>query len=194
MKPCLSNYESVNRLRRGEPNCASAWPLSIHLPMLVDGKGDALGIAECARISSICAVAPWSTICMSWLVPLISRMLPDFLTDALLEKCQKRMQRLPISSLSPCSYDTLEIRKRWFGNVSSGSPVSSVEAAQASMLLRGERMRSTIELPLELHAATRAPLIPTNCCMQQQTEHISLRKPIRSDQSCACVLRRRAAC
>src|SRR5713101_4897188 len=37
-------------------------------------------------------------------------------------------------------------------------------------------------------------LIPTNCCMQQQTEQISLRKPRRSDQSCACVLRRRAAC
>src|SRR6266566_7877502 len=51
--------------------------------MLVDGKGDALGIAECARISSICAGAPWFTICTSWLVPLISRMPPDFLTGAL---------------------------------------------------------------------------------------------------------------
>src|SRR6266567_1184610 len=55
--------------------------------MSVAGKDDAPVIAACARISSICAVVPLSTISMSWLVPssfqLSFKPSLDFLTDAL---------------------------------------------------------------------------------------------------------------
>ena len=65
----------------------SVWPLSIRLLMLVGGKGDALAIAGCARISSISVGALSSTICMFWLVPnsfrLSFSLLLDYLTDAL---------------------------------------------------------------------------------------------------------------
>ncbi len=53
--------------------------------MWVSGKDDAHAIADSARISLICAVAPSSTICTSWLAPsrskLIFRMSLDFLID-----------------------------------------------------------------------------------------------------------------
>ena len=69
------------------PNCASESRLNILSPMLVGGKDDAHAIGGCARISSICAAALSSTICMSWLVPSSSRLsfnpLLDYLTDAL---------------------------------------------------------------------------------------------------------------
>src|SRR5258706_4325602 len=87
MKPCSSSYESVNRRRKDGPNCANGWPLSIPWPMLVSGKEDAHAIADCGRISSICAAALSSTICTFSLVPssfqLSFRTLLDYLTGSL---------------------------------------------------------------------------------------------------------------
>src|SRR6266581_9420883 len=55
--------------------------------MWVGGKGDVHAIADCARISSICAVVLSSTICTSWLVPsnfrLSFSLRLDYLTGAL---------------------------------------------------------------------------------------------------------------
>src|SRR5438876_4197770 len=87
MKPCLSSYAKASKHQRDEPNCVNGWQLSIHWHMSVGGKGDALVIGENARISSICAAARSSTICMSWLVPkhfrLSFKLSLDYLTDAL---------------------------------------------------------------------------------------------------------------
>src|SRR3989442_1730555 len=90
MKPCSSNYANVSRRHKDGPNYANESPLSIRSRTSVAGKGDAPVIAECARISSICAVVPLSTISMSWLVPSSFRLSfkpsLDFLTDALVDK------------------------------------------------------------------------------------------------------------
>src|SRR5437016_5138672 len=87
MKPCSSSYAKASKHQRDEPNCVNGWQLSIHWHMSVGGKGDALVIGENARISSICAAARSSTICMSWLVPkhfrLSFKLSLDYLTDAL---------------------------------------------------------------------------------------------------------------
>src|SRR5258706_14091666 len=87
MKPYSWSCANVSRRRKDEPNCANEWQLSMPWPMLAGGKADAHAIAAYARISSICAAALSSTICMSWLVPsskpLSFRTLLDFLTDSL---------------------------------------------------------------------------------------------------------------
>src|SRR6266568_8242683 len=87
MKPCSSSCAKASKHQRDEPNCVNGWQLSIHWHMSVGGKGDALVIGENARISSICAAARSSTICMSWLVPkhfrLSFKLSLDYLTDAL---------------------------------------------------------------------------------------------------------------
>src|SRR5689334_19457644 len=87
MKPCSSSCVSVNRRRKDVLNCVNGSQLSIRLLMLVDGKDGVLGIADCARTSSIYAGAPLSTTCTSWHVPsrfkLIFKMLLNFSTDAL---------------------------------------------------------------------------------------------------------------
>src|SRR6266700_190876 len=89
MKPCSSSYVKASKHQRDEPNCVNGWQLSIHWHMSVGDKGDALVIGENARISSICAAARSSTICMSWLVPkhfrLSFKLSLDYLTDALEE-------------------------------------------------------------------------------------------------------------
>ena len=70
--------------------------------MSVDGKDDVLAIADCARISSIYAGAPLSTICTSWPVSsrfkLSFRTLRDFSTDALGAITTTWLARL----LTPC--------------------------------------------------------------------------------------------
>src|SRR5262252_3006485 len=83
MNPCLPSYENVNILRKGGLNSASEWLLSIHLLMLVNGKADALDIAEYVRISSICAAVLSSTTYTSWLVPSCFKRQREFLTGAL---------------------------------------------------------------------------------------------------------------
>jgi hypothetical protein len=87
MKRCLSNYAKLSEHPKVAANCANAWQLSIPSHMLVDGKDDAPAIGEYARISSICAAAPSSTICMSWpvlkCILLSFKMLRDFSTDTL---------------------------------------------------------------------------------------------------------------
>lgn len=91
MKLCSSSYVSANRQRRGEANYVNGWPWSIPSPMLVTGKDDALVIAGCVKISSICAAARLSTICTS--LPVLQRFLPifrlllDFLTGSLVLLC-----------------------------------------------------------------------------------------------------------
>src|SRR2546421_6497933 len=87
MKPCLSNYARTSKPQKGAANCASGSQLSTPSPTLATGKDGVHAIVACARICSICAAAPSSTICMSWLVPssfsLNFPLLLDYLTDAL---------------------------------------------------------------------------------------------------------------
>src|SRR5258708_7140100 len=87
MKPYSSNYARDSKRLKVERSCASGSRLSIRSRTSVGGKGDALGIEECARISSTCADVPLSTICMSWLAPSAFRLrfktLLDSFTDAL---------------------------------------------------------------------------------------------------------------
>src|ERR1700686_2708092 len=87
MKPCLPNYARTSKPQKGAANSASGSPLNTPSHTLATGKDDVHAIVACARISSICAAAPSSTICMSWLVPSCFRLnfplLLDYLTDAL---------------------------------------------------------------------------------------------------------------
>src|SRR6266568_3269773 len=99
MRPCLPSYENVNTLRKGGLNYASEWLLSIRLLMLVDGKADALGIAECVKISSICDAVLSSTTYTSWPVPscfkLSFKMRREFLTGTLAPQARPIHPPLP---------------------------------------------------------------------------------------------------
>src|SRR5437867_6601042 len=87
MKPCSSNYARISKPQKGAANSASGSQLSTPSHTLATGKDGVHAIVAYARIFSICAAAPSSTICMSWLVPsnflLSFRTLLDYLTDAL---------------------------------------------------------------------------------------------------------------
>src|SRR5947209_19309668 len=87
MKLYSSNYAEASKLQKVAANSARGSRLSIHSPTLATGKDGAHAIVVYARIFSICAGAPSSTICMFWLVPSpfwLSFNLPlDYLTDAL---------------------------------------------------------------------------------------------------------------
>src|SRR5437762_12117261 len=87
MKPCSSNYARTSKPQKGAANSASGSQLSTPSHTLATGKDGVHAIVAYARICSICAVAPSSTICMSWLVPSSFRLnfplLLDYLTDAL---------------------------------------------------------------------------------------------------------------
>src|SRR6266581_2148266 len=87
MKPCSSNYARTSKPQKGAANSASGSQLSTPSPTLATGKDGVHAIVAYARIFSICAAAPSSTICMSWLVPSSFRLnfplLLDYLTDAL---------------------------------------------------------------------------------------------------------------
>jgi len=95
MKRGYPSYESANKLHKDELTCANGLQLSIRLLMLVDGKDGALGIADCARTSSIYAGVPLSTICTSWPVPsrfkLVFKMLLDFSTEALVSRLEDKV-------------------------------------------------------------------------------------------------------
>jgi hypothetical protein len=71
----------------GRPNCVNGLLSNTRWPMLVGGKADVPATGGNARISSICAAAPWSTTCTFWLVPshfkLIFRKRRDFSTGSL---------------------------------------------------------------------------------------------------------------
>src|SRR5947209_7842178 len=87
MKLYSSNYAEASKLQKVAANSARGSRLSIPSPTLATGKDGAHAIVVYARIFSICAGAPSSTICMFWLVPSpfwLSFNLPlDYLTDAL---------------------------------------------------------------------------------------------------------------
>src|SRR5436305_2665880 len=90
MKPCSSNYARTSKPQKGAANSASGSQLSTPWHTLATGKDGVHAIVAYARIFSICAGAPSSTICMSWLVPSSFRLnfplLLDYLTDALVEE------------------------------------------------------------------------------------------------------------
>lgn len=63
------SYASANSAYKDVLNYANAWLSSTLWLMWVGGKGGALAIADCARISSICVAVPSFTICTFSLVP-----------------------------------------------------------------------------------------------------------------------------
>jgi hypothetical protein len=71
--------------------------------MWADGKDDAHAIADCAKISSICAGVPSSTTCTSWPVLkhflLSFRPLLDYLTGALAELLLNERQRHSLNGM-----------------------------------------------------------------------------------------------
>src|SRR2546430_555319 len=97
MKPCSSNYARTSKPQKVAANSASGSQLSTPSHTLATGKDGVHAIVAYARIFSICAAAPSSTICMSWLVP--SNFLLSFRTLLIVQQEQVQTLRRELESL-----------------------------------------------------------------------------------------------